>query len=530
MPSQTRILNHPRRLGALVVLFTVLWPGLASMVWGQRIVINEFLASNKTTNPDNADFDDYSDWLELYNAEPSPVDLSGYFLTDDLENPLKWQIPQGTIIMPKGFILFWADGYDEGPGHYHVRTDGAQDGFVTQYYHMNFKLSRAKEQIALFDPHGYGLDSLTYGLQQPDVSYGRSPDGADTWTYYGDPTPGSTNISPGTLSLERAPAVVFSLPGGLFESNQTIYLSCESSTAVIRYTTDGSRPTHASRAYARDITLYSTTVIRARTYEGGALPGPLATQTYLINENPTLPAISIAAFPETLWDDAKGIYRNLLKSREIPVSLEFFELDGTSGFNLDAGLRLSGQASFKYPQKSVTLSASDKFGEEEIVYPVFPNRDIHRFKDIYLRNSGCADNRHTMFRDALQHSLVINQMDIDCQAYRPAMTFINGDYWGIYNVREKVNADYLAAHHDIDPHNLDYLEYDFLAPNVLVTLEGDPNNYNAMLDFVQHHDMSRKENYDHIASQIEMNELLNYLITEIYCDNINWPYTNVRWW
>jgi hypothetical protein len=530
MPRQILALKDPHGLLGSVLLFTILWIGLTEQTYGQAIVINEFLASNKTTNPDNADFDDYSDWLELYNAESFPVDLSGYYITDDLKLPAKWQIPTGTTIRPRGFILFWADGYNEGPGKHHLRPDGDQDEFVTRYHHLNFKLSRAGEQIALFDPNGNKLDALNYTLQWPDVSYGRTPDGGDNWFYFGEPTPGQANVTPGTLNLEQAPPVTFSLSGGLYDASQLIRLASTSPSAVIRYTTDGSRPTHVSPSYASAIMLSRTTVIRARAYDGDRLPGPLVTQSYLINEDPTLPAISIAAFPETLWDDEIGIYKNLLKSREIPVGVEFYELDGSTGFHLDAGLRLSGQASFDYPQKSVTLSATDKFGPDEIPYQVFPDRDLYSFKDIYLRNSGTADHRHTMFRDALQHSLVINQMDIDCQAYRPAMTFINGQYWGIYNVREKVNADYLAAHHNIDPRNLDYLEYDFGASPTLVVIEGDHDSYNALLDFVQSHDLAQKENYDHVASQIDMDELFNYLITEIYCDNINWPYTNMRWW
>jgi parallel beta-helix repeat protein len=530
MPRQMIVLKALRNWGRHIVFLTVLSMGLGDAVYSQGIVINEFLASNKTTNPDNADFDDYSDWLEIYNTEYFPVDLSGYFLTDDLDNPTKWQIPPGTAIKPLGYILFWADGYDEGPGQRHVRSDEPYDEFVTKYFHLNFKLSRAHEEIGLFDPNGNRLDALSYDLQVPDVSYGRTPNGGDNWTYYGDPTPGRANVTFGTSTLERASAVAFSLPGGLYDSTRIIHLTTASPTAVIRYTTDGSRPTGQSSAYASGIKVPVTQVIRARAYDGDKLPGPLATRSYLIDEEATLPAISIAAFPETLWGDDKGIYWNLLKSREIPVSFEFYELDGSAGFSLDAGLRLSGQGSFKYPQKSLTVSATDKFGPDEIPYQVFPDRDIHRFKDIYLRNSGCADNRHTLFRDALQHSLVINQMDIDCQAYQPAMTFINGRYWGIYNVREKLNADYLAAHHNIDPHNLDYLEYDFMAPQVLVVLEGDKDHYNALLDFVESHDLALPENYAFIASQIDIHELINYLITEIYCDNVNWPYTNIRWW
>lgn len=517
-------------LGRHIVLSALLCLGWACAVYSQGIVINEFLASNQTTNPDNHDFDDYSDWVEIHNTETNAVDLSGYYITDDLENPGKWQMPRGITIGPKGFILFWADGYDEAPGQAYVRPDETKQDFVTRYYHLNFKLSRAGEQIALFDPNGLRLDALDYGLQVPDVSYGRRPDGGDNWAYFGEPTPGRANTTPGTLTLETAPPVTFSLPGALYSGSQVVRLNCSSPGAVIRYTTDGSRPTHSSPPYVTALMLYETTVIRARAFDADKLPGPLGTQSYLIDEGLSLPAVSIGAFPETLWDDEIGIYWNKLKSREIPVHFAFYELDGITGFSLDAGLRLSGQASFDYPQKSVTISATDKFGPEEIPYRVFPDRERYKFKDIYLRNAGAADNRHTLFRDALQHTLVINQMDIDCQAYRPAMTFINGQYWGIYNVREKLNADYLAAHHNIDPHNLDYLEYDFDASPTLVVLEGDRGSYQALLDFVQNNDLAKTENYAYVASQIDIDELLNYLITEVYCNNINWPYTNMRWW
>ena len=210
MPRQTTVLRNSHGLARLFLLFSMLWLGLTHVALGQHVVINEFLASNKTINPDNADFEDYSDWLEIYNAEGFAVDLSGYHLTDDLENPTKWQIPSGTTIMPRGFILFWADGFDEGPGRYHVRPDEPHDGFFTKYYHLNFKLSRASEQIGFFDPDGNSVDTLSYDLQHPDVSYGREPDGGDNWSYFGEPTPGSANITPGTLNLERASTVAFS--------------------------------------------------------------------------------------------------------------------------------------------------------------------------------------------------------------------------------------------------------------------------------------------------------------------------------
>ena len=499
---------------------------------GKQIFINEFLASNTTINPDNHDFDDYSDWLEIYNAEVQPVDVGGCFITDNLNNPTKWQIPEGTTINAKGFIHFWADGYDEVPGKSYTRPDGNEDDFITQYFHLNFKLSRAGEEIGIFSPDTVLIDSVTFGIQMTDISYGRKPDGGSSWLYFGEPTPKNSNDTPGTLNTEHASVPVFSTPGGFYSNGQTVSLSTGSPSAVIKYTTDGSRPGSSSREFDPegdpDIILNITTVIRSRVFDGDKLPGPIVTQTYMIDENITLPVISIAAYPQTMFGNEIGIYWNMLKSREIPISFEFFESDGTPGFNVDAGLRLTGQASFRYPQKPFTIYMRDRFGAEEINYQIFKNRDINRFTNIYLRNSGSSDNRHTLFRDALQHSLVINQMDLDCQAYRPAKTFINGEYWGIYNLREKLNTEYIASHHNVDPNNLDYLEFDF--DNTPVVIEGDPANYYTLVDFMDNNDITLSENYNYVASQIDINEFINYQITEIFCDNINWPYTNMRWW
>jgi len=131
----------------------------------------------------------------------------------------------------------------------------------------------------------------------------------------------------------------------------------------------------------------------------------------------------------------------------------------------------------------------------------------------------------------MQHRLVVNQMDLDCQAYRPVAVFFNGEYWGIYNIREKLNNYYISSHHDVDPNNLDYIEMDFGNEGVfMVVIEGDMNEFNALLNFLENADMSLTENYSYIKTEIDIDEFINYLITEIYCDNTNWPYTNMRWW
>ena len=190
------------------------------------IVINEFLASNVTTNPDMVDFGDFSDWIELYNNLDHEADLSGYYLTDDLNDQRKWQIPQNTVILSKDFYFLWADGENDIPGQNYLRTWWPNNiSYITQWSHTNFKLNKDAELIALFDPDGVLIDSVSFSNQIEDVSYGRKPDGSSNWFRFGEPTPGKTNSTEGIKSTLFAGDVIFSEPGGFFTSSQSVILS-----------------------------------------------------------------------------------------------------------------------------------------------------------------------------------------------------------------------------------------------------------------------------------------------------------------
>ena len=153
--------------------------GSASSAALPELYINELVASSDTSDAD-PDFGDFSDWIEIYNAESDPVDLGGMYLTDDLAEPLKWPIPAGAVIAASGFMVFWADDEDTSMAAYHT----------------SFKLSKDGEEIGLFSTDVTGnraIDTVAFGPQQDDVSYGRSPDGADTWQSFSPPTPGNPN-------------------------------------------------------------------------------------------------------------------------------------------------------------------------------------------------------------------------------------------------------------------------------------------------------------------------------------------------
>ena len=272
------------------------------------IYINEFLASNVSINADIVDFDDYSDWIELYNDEDIDVDIGGYFITDNLNSPTRYQFPQQLIVPAKGYLLIWADGYNDIPGHTYRRDYYPYDYYTTKYFHLNFSLSRASEEIALFNADTVLVDSVTFGYQERDISMGRKPDGSPNWYYFGDPTPAAGNITSGVSQIEFSESPVVSVESGFYNTAQTISINSNASDYQVKYTLDGSRPTENSTTYTQPLQISETTVLRVRIYEQNKLPSRIYTYSYFVNETTDLSVISLAAFPETLWDDKIGIY------------------------------------------------------------------------------------------------------------------------------------------------------------------------------------------------------------------------------
>ena len=266
------------------------------------------------------------------------------------------------------------------------------------------------------------------------------------------------------------------------------------------------------------------------------MPSSIITHTYFINENITLPVISISTDPENLWNDEIGIYcigtngitgygvtANYWQNWERPINIELYEPNGNIAFNINAGISIGGMRR-NMKQKSFRIFARNKYGTAEINYKIFDDKPINKFKSIILRNGGLPDFTSTIFRDGMMQSLLIGQMDIDYQAYKPSVVFLNGEFWGIYNIREKLNEDYLASNHGVNPDNVDLLEC-----NAHV-IEGDALHYNTMLNFIISNDMTLPTNYNYIKSQMDVDEYLNYQISQIYFANYDWPGLNIKFW
>ncbi|MGF1644289.1 MAG: CotH kinase family protein, partial [Thiotrichales bacterium] len=489
-------------------------PGAASGAGGgyepppPAVVINEILASNATVL---ADPDDgvYGDWIELHNTSNLPVNVGGFYLSDDpAGNPAKWRIPDGTTIAPLGFLLIWADDGDK----------------LGQALHTNFKLSQSGEAVSLADTTGRIIDSRVFGQQTTDISYGRSPDGGDTWLLFTNPTPGATNNS-SSGSTQLAPPA-FSKPAGFYSGNQTVTISTNEPGAQIGYTLDGSEPASANSGSSIQVTLSSTKVLRARVFKTGRTPSRTETNTYFINFSTTLPVFSVSTDPKNLYDAAIGILHpnNINQDWEREVHVEFFETDKQRKIATGGGIELDGQSTRNQPVKTFALRARSEYGSSTFKHKFFPDRKNDEFTSLVLRSSG-NDMGVTFMRDALAHSLLVGQLDVDRLAYRPGVMFLNGEYLGLRNIREKKNKFYVADNHGVDPNQIDMLEsYD----NGVI--EGDANHYNALKNYVYGNDIRLPAVYAQVASQMEIDEYISYYLTQIYVANFDWPVKNIRYW
>ncbi len=403
----------------------------------------------------------------------------------------------------------------------------------TKNLHLNFKIASDGEFLILKDANGELVDSL-YSRDLPgDISLGRSPDGTGDWLYFDEPTPGGANIDQGFNDF--AGEVTFSEEAGHYQSTISLQLSSPESNDQIFFSTDGSLPAESGIAYTGSINISSTTVIRAQVINPGSLPGPINSRSFFINTDHDLPIISLVTHPGNFWDYNEGIYvmgpnaspniphdgANFWQDWEKPVHVEMFETDGDLAISQDAGTKIFGGWSRANAQKSLSIFARKSYGNDDFDHALFGSRGLDKFANFVLRNSG-NDWNNTMFRDAFNTTLFHENVDV--QDYRPAVIYINGEYWGIQNIREKVNEDYLGNHYDLDPDEITILELN------AEPVEGDEQEYADLINFVNTNDLAVASNYQYVIDRIDVFNYTQYLIGNIFIDNKDWPGNNIKYW
>jgi hypothetical protein len=490
----------------LVALLTLTLPA--------QLRINELMTNNVSAVWDDAY--NFSMWVELYNPTSSSISQSYYYLTDNPEEPRKWQLPS-KVIASNGYSILWMENPD--------RTN-----------HAPFKLDPDGGVLYLLTSTGAVADYVLYPAQHRNVSYGRLTDGSETFVFFEDCSPEASNNGRATGS-EKCAMPVLSTPGGLYTGSVVVRFEPPVAGDTIYYNLNSNEPTRNSLRYSpgSSITISSNSVVRAKTFRKGKLSSDVTTATYLIGQrNFNLPVVSIVTPPAYLTDNTVGIYvagtngipgngesapRNWNQDWDRPANFELFDMQKVNRLNQELDIQIGGGWSRMNAQKSLHIKPKKKFGNNKLSYPLFGSRNIQEYRDISMRNSG-NDFKYSMMRDGMMQSLIIGRMDLDYLAYEPAVIYINGVYYGIQNIRERSNADLIYTSHGLDEEEI--LHLDGMSP-------GHPQ-FQEMLNYILNNDIRQPAVYEQLKTMMDVDNYMEYMMTQIFVGNYDWPHNNVKIW
>lgn len=485
----------------------------------QTLLINEVMQSNIDNIMD--DLNDFPDsWLELYNPTDAAINLQDYKIGTKNKVAKAWQLPN-QMVGPKQYVLIYCDkaGEDEG----------------VSALHTDFRLESGKDGNVFLFKGDEVADKLEAMAKQPapNIAYGRETDGGDTWGYELKPTPGAKNEGGVVTAKKLLGNPVFSELGRVVVGSQNFKLALslpEGSPegTEIRYTTNGSEPTLSSAKYTAEIPIKNSTVIRAKLFCDGYLSPYSTVQSYIVHhQDMTMPIISIAIDDRYLNDPAIGIFANNNtheKSEQHdwrrPMNIELFDIQGAAAkLNQLGETRITGAWSREAQRKSMAIYAHKRFGEKRLGYEFFPDQcpGMTEYKSVVLRNAG-NDRDGLYMRDAIAQLVMGKHTDLDYQAYRPAVVYINGKYHCILNIRERSNEDYVYTHY-AGLEDIDLLENGELK-------EGTTDNYNIFKAFYNAHGHTLAE----YAELMDWEEFINISFMNIYFNNLDYPANNNIIW
>ena len=479
-----------------------------------------------------------TDWVELHNSTGSAVSLGGYGLSNNPKNPAKWVFPDISI-EPGEYLLLYATG----------SADKAQKKNLK----LNFCISSTGEALFFFDPNGKLIDKLSAGRMRSGQSYGR--DGSDNRFYYAEPTPGAQN-GKGYEGITQLPA--FSVTPGIYDNAVTVAITAGEGE-TIRYTTDCTTPNASSEVYSGELSISKNSVIRAAAFRDGYLSGDVATATYLFRSdgvNHALPVVTLVTDPDNLWNSKTGIYAtgdqfdpdaasyaDTLQSAtyyqakfateeqvdtiwEKPAAFSLFDDNGKQVFTQNVGIRIAGSFGRGRAQKGFNVIARKEYGKGSMEYPFFENRPYKEYKAVVLR-AGAQDQNRSKIRDELASGLLEGtDINILYQAYRPTVLYLNGEYWGVYFMKEKRNRFFVAQHENTE-NNVDLA----IGKGFKQRTYGDNSDWVSLYEYATSHDLSSAEAYAYVSERMDVDSFRDYMIAEIYngnTDTYNFQYYRLK--
>ena len=447
------------------------------------LVINEVMVYNDSYNrqPDG----EYYDWVELKNVSEEPIMLAEYYLSDDKDNPMLWRLPERYL--DPGALLV-------------VHCSGNSDLSTSDTVHSNFSLNSTSERLYLTSAAQQRVTDYVW-LHDifKDWTVGRM-DGQSGFFYLSSPSPWSGNRGNAYRYISDQPVSLGE--DGIYNDVTSVSVELEGSGRIF-YTTDGSRPDESSAEYTEPITLDKTTVIRAINVQDGAAPSRAITLSYIINENHTLPVLSLSTDSPSTFS---GIYYNKRKYYEIPANISYFE-DGSS-FNIDCGLKMKGWTSLENPKKSMGVSFRGCYGDDMLDYDIFGS-DVTEFSSLSIRAG--QDYPLAIIRNELFQELCLEMGDnVPTQNSKYCILYLNGSYYGIYCLKEDFSKQYYASHKGVNKSDVTMLK----SPVALSSAV-----YQEVFQFCRDNDMSLDENYDHICSVLDIDNVVDWFLIEGYTAN-----------
>lgn len=512
-------MRQPKKsvIGILVLLTTNLLTATADDQTTGKLVINELMQSNIDCIMD--DLHEFPDsWVELYNNSDEAIDLKDYQIGTQKDSA--WPLPSQTI-EAKGFITVYCDKEENK-------------------LHTDFRLESGKGCVVYLFKGNEAVDSLPEALKKmpaPNIAYGRKTDGSSEWGYQLTPTPGAANCGEICDEKHILGEPIFSEYGRVMTTSKDFSLTLSlpkdaPEGTQIYYTTDGREPTKSSKLYTEAISINDSYSIRAKLFCDGWLSPRSTVQSYIfLDRDMTIPVISITTNDDYL-NGKEGIFRVNSKANQVnwrrPINFELFdEPDKASVLNQICETRIMGGQSRDWARKSMAIYSNKRFGAKRLEYEFFPDQrpGVTNFKSIMLRNAG-NDIDGLYMRDAIMQRSMAEHADLDWQAWRPAVVYINGEYHCMLNIRERSNDDNIFTNYN-ELEDIDMIEIAQENNKMVGEVKaGTSENYDKFVKFYS----ERGHTLAEYAEWIDWKEYINLMAMNLYFNNQDFPGNNIVMW
>ena len=447
------------------------------------LYVAEVMTGNKRRTQTERNY--YYDYIEIYNMSGQAVNLTERIgLCNNIKKPRKWQFPDITI-ENNSYLVIYCD-----------TTQTSKDGV---YYFTNYNLKKSGETVCLSTPAGR------------------------FWIRWSSPS--FTTIPPTGARSGRRGCYLFHPHAGRGERTG-LYRLCRAADLQrggrpVHAAADGRKRGHDQRSGGQHRPLYARQHrperilpdlhradrdrnqhgIRARTYRDGVEASQIISETYLISVYHTMPVVCLTTDPDNLTNEEYGAFAygpNVDTSKPtpwikiatygqknwLPAWLEYSDENGQLQLSQGVRFRVMGQYSLDMPQKSLFIKADGQFGKGEFDYALFDDRPFTTYKSFVLRNGG-QDGLFTRVMDGLEARLIDQaESTLATQAWKPVIVYINGQYWGHYNMRERAGVDMVAQHEGwLKSKDIDLLQSD--GPSSSQVKQGSNADYKALYNKVK---------------------------------------------